>query len=70
MSNDARPAGSCKHRPVSNGWSAHLNLRTGERSSSSWCGRCRSAIEHDAEWIAKFVASGRSVPTDVFGGAA
>lgn len=62
---DALPAGSCKHRPISNGWSAHLDLRTGASEASAWCGYCKAHIELDAEWIAKFVSSGRAIPSHV-----
>ena len=47
---EPRPAGSCKHRPISNGWSQHIDLKTGESRSESWCGYCKASVEHDGEW--------------------
>jgi hypothetical protein len=63
---DVRPAGSCKHRPTSNGWSAHSSRQPdGEMrviDSSAWCGHCCAYVEIDAKWQAKFAARGKSVP--------
>lgn len=63
MSVDIRPAGACKRRPISNGWSQRWNRETGHDLSHSWCGYCKAHIEHDAEWLAKFAAYGRALPT-------
>lgn len=54
------PPGSCKHRPISNGWS-----QGGGLPAFSWCGYCKAYVEHDGQWIAKFTARGKSTPREV-----
>ena len=54
---EIRDAGSCWHRPISNGWSASLR-----QSPYSWCGHCKAYVEHDDEWRTKFAAAGRCIP--------
>lgn len=50
-----KPAGSCPHRPTSNGYSYSRGL-TGVLTHGpvAWCGHCRAYVTMDAEWIAKY----------------
>ena len=56
-----RPPGSCKHRPISNGWSSGWSAEHGPRPPASYCGYCEAVIQLDDEWLAKFAATGRPV---------
>ena len=61
-----KPAGSCKHRPISNGWSVHKSRQSDGSmkvvSSGAWCGYCRAFVQIDREWQQKFVDHGRALP--------
>lgn len=59
---DVKPAGSCRHRPISNGWSQGWKLADGRMPAVSRCGLCRSFVEVDDEWIEKFKAAGKTPP--------
>lgn len=50
-----KPAGSCPHRPTSNGYS-YSRGPTGEvtHGPTAWCGYCRAFVTMDAEWIRKY----------------
>lgn len=60
---DIRPSDSCKHRPISNGWSSRWSREHGQDPATTWCGYCKAYIEIDAEWAAKFAAHGKTPPT-------